>query len=94
MILKAELEMVMNEFAPLVSEYKLNMKQPHELTPEAMWDLLDKLVPYLKSGNPECLNFIHDLRAVKDSEALIQQVEDFDFELALLTLEKLKDGLS
>jgi len=52
--------------------------------------LVAKLQPLLESGNPECLEYIDELRAMPGSEYLIQQMEDFDFEPAITTLAELQ----
>jgi len=58
--------------------------------------MLEKLAPLLKTGNLECLNMISDLRALRTiagSDELVKQMEDFDFEPALQTLEKMQREL-
>jgi hypothetical protein len=94
MVLKTELELVLNEFASLVNEPfdKSNTAQTFTLEPQAARKLLEKLEPLLKSGNPECLYFIDMLRTIRGSETLIEQIEDFKFDAALKSLEELKDG--
>ncbi|MCL2400634.1 MAG: ATP-binding protein [Defluviitaleaceae bacterium] len=52
--------------------------------------LLDKLYPSLKSHNIECLSFIEELRAIPEATVLVRQIEDFDFTLALQTLDTLR----
>ncbi|MDR2696049.1 MAG: response regulator [Deltaproteobacteria bacterium] len=63
---------------------------PEPLDAERARDLLNALRPLLDSGNPECLKLIDDLRAIPGSEALIRQMEDFDFEPASATLAELQ----
>jgi HPt (histidine-containing phosphotransfer) domain-containing protein len=82
-VLEAELNRVLEEWAPLLEEAK---------PVEAVFDtgkikeLAGKLEPLLKSGNPECLNFIDDLSIISGSGELIQQMRNFDFEAASSTL--------
>ena len=64
--------------------------QSEPLDAQAARELFDKLEPMLKMGNPDCCNYINDLRRISESETLIQQMEDFDFELAVATLAELK----
>ncbi|MDR0454220.1 MAG: transporter substrate-binding domain-containing protein [Deferribacteraceae bacterium] len=52
--------------------------------------LLEKLEPLIKAGNSDSLIFISDLRGIPGSEKLIQQIDDFDFKLAAVTLTNLK----
>ena len=55
-------------------------------------ELFAKLEHELKKGDPGCILFIDDLGRVPGSEQLIQEVEDFDFDKALLSLTELKKG--
>jgi hypothetical protein len=90
-ILKIEMDAVLAELAPLLNnEPAESMVQEPALKPEKIRGLFEDLEPLLKSGNPESLKFIKELRAVPESEVLIQQMENFDFELALLTFAELK----
>jgi len=63
------------------------------LSREETVDLISKLEPLLKSGNSKCLDFVDALKGVKQSEKLIEQMEDFDFMPAFNTLEEMKRGL-
>jgi len=48
----------------------------------------------LRTGNPECLNLLADVRAAGDTETLARQIEDYDFKSALKTLNELrKNGM-
>jgi hypothetical protein len=47
----------------------------------------------LKMGNPECRNFLNSLRGIAGSGELVRQIEDFEFESALSSLEDLKKKL-
>ena len=42
--------------------------------------LLGELEPLLKSGNPECLKMIDDIRHIPGSKEVIRQMEDYDFD--------------
>lgn len=55
-------------------------------------DLLKKLEPMLRWGNTECLNLIEDLQKIPQRESLkklIQQIKDFEFNEAKVTLADL-----
>jgi len=56
-------------------------------------ELLERLNPLLKMGNPECIDLINELRRIPGSEKLIQQMEDFDFQYALKTLAELNEKI-
>jgi len=44
----------------------------------------------LEMGNPDCTKFIDVLNKIPGTEDLIEQIDDFDFELAMTTLTELK----
>jgi signal transduction histidine kinase/CheY-like chemotaxis protein len=90
--LKAELDAVLTELAPLLDEGR-DKPEVAALEPEKVRDLIKKLEPLLESGNPECLDLVDDLYAVPGSGTLIQQIENFDFESAVVTLAELKKNL-
>jgi HPt (histidine-containing phosphotransfer) domain-containing protein len=60
-------------------------------------DCIKKLFNILESmlevGNPDSCKFITELQKISGSKELIQQIDDYDFELAAVTLEKLKNEL-
>ena len=60
------------------------------INPQAA-ELLEKLESMLKRGNPECVVYKDELRAIQGCELLAQQIEDFEFASALKTLEKIKE---
>ena len=47
----------------------------------------------LRNGNPDCLDYIRDLRGVEGSDELISQMETLKFEQALATIHQLIQGL-
>jgi PAS domain S-box-containing protein len=60
---------------------------------ESSLELIEKLAPMLELGDIGARQFIFELRRIPGSEDLIQQIEDFDFDLALATLAELKKSL-
>ena len=93
--LEKELTDVLKELAPLLAEAKQETGGDHPpIDHDSLQEIFEKLEPLLRSGNPECLKFIDQLRPVPDSAILIQHLEDFDFLAALGTLHdiKLKTG--
>ena len=60
------------------------------LDEEATLKLFDDLELLLKDDNYECLTFADRLKTIPGSEELIKQMENFDFNLALDTLAKLR----
>ncbi|MCL2809358.1 MAG: transporter substrate-binding domain-containing protein [Treponema sp.] len=60
---------------------------------ESAKQLLLKLEPMLDMGNPDCAKLIDELKGIKGADELIKQIEDFDFELAMVTLSELKKDM-
>ena len=90
-ILKAELSIVLFEFSAFIDEPEnRDAAAGTALDPERMRELLDKLEPLLKDGNSECMRYTSALRAIPGGSRLIQQMEDYDFEPAVVTLAELK----
>jgi len=56
-------------------------------------ELIEKLRPLLQNGDSDCLEMMDGLKSIPASQKLIEQVEDYDFGLALETLEEIKNGL-
>ena len=86
-LLEAELNAVLRELAPLISETGVPTKT---LDPVKVRELLEKLETMLNNRNPECLNLLDDISAMPGAEELGRQVEDLDFKLALATLSELR----
>jgi len=49
------------------------------------------LEPLLLKSSPECLALTGKLQLIPGSEELIEDMESFDFELAMIKLSKLKE---
>jgi signal transduction histidine kinase len=91
--LESELAIVLSELSALLEEAP-GYKQEDVITEtdqEKIRELLDKIEPLLKSGNPKSLEFSGELRQLQGSAKLLQQMEDFEFEKALSSLEELKE---
>ena len=67
-----------------------DIKAGFVLSKDETIELFDELEPLLRSGNPECLKMISDLRAIPGSGELIKQMEDFYFRRAADTLSGLR----
>ena len=89
-MLKTELDAVLKEFSALQAETEESPPTP--LSANETLKLTERLEALLKAGNPECLKLIDNIRAIPGSEKLIQQIKDFDFEMALSTLAELRNG--
>jgi PAS domain S-box-containing protein len=90
-LLEQELGTALKELEPLAAaqEHMQIKEQPKPMTKKNIRVLFAKLAPMLEDGNAECLEFIDSLRQVPGSEALVLQMEQFDFEPALETLNEL-----
>jgi signal transduction histidine kinase/CheY-like chemotaxis protein len=92
--LDTELNVVLGELAPLLAEEaEISEAGIKNFDPQKTLGMLEKLEPLLRRGNPECMNYREALRAVQGGGLLIQQMEDFEFEFALETLEKIKERM-
>ena len=87
-----EIDAVLRELAPLAETEPTSLTEAvvTEFDIKKARKLFTELEPLLKSGNPECLNLIDDLRAIPESGELIRRIEDFEFESAVSTLTELK----
>jgi HPt (histidine-containing phosphotransfer) domain-containing protein len=89
--LETELNIVLNELAPLLNNETATLPQSSmSATGKEARGLIEKLEPLLESGNTACLDLVNDLRKIPECEWLAQQIEDFDFEAALSTLVEIK----
>jgi CheY-like chemotaxis protein len=89
--LETELNKVLGEFSSLYTESSHEtVRDGESLSTQAVVDLLDKLEPLLKSGNPECLELVGELRLIPAARQLVQEIEDFEFENASYILTELK----
>ena len=85
--LKTELEAVLTELMPLVSEPPKTPVKP--LDSAKVKELLSQLKNLLQDNDSECLKLVNELSLIPDSENLIQHIETFDFEAALTELLEL-----
>ncbi|MCL2792665.1 MAG: ATP-binding protein [Spirochaetaceae bacterium] len=98
--LETELNAVLTEFSTLLDgcrEEPEFQSYPDKqlLDEESAQKLIEELEPILKMGNPDCGKFIDGLRLIPYDDdlkiKLIQQIEDFDFGPACITLAELKE---
>ena len=89
-LLRSELMQVLDELAPYAGEKVVGPQTTEVIDGARALALLEKLEPLLKSGSPECLNLLDELRAVPGSKELVDEIDDFYFSAAVKTLEALK----
>jgi len=93
-LFKKELSSVLTELELLVTTPESSAVDPEQYDSAAALKLLDVIEPILKDDNPDCFEFVDQLRKIPGSDELIRQMEDFDFALAAKTLASLRAELS
>ena len=92
--LEAELKYVLADLEPLLLEA---MAKSEEKTADAgkSREIIGRLEPMLISHSTECMNLLDDIKALHGAEELLRQVENFEFEQALVELKEFirKNGL-
>jgi len=89
-LLKTELEQVLSELRPLINESSAGSPAPLILDKEQALILFKKLQPMLENINPQCVDLLAEIRAIPEAEELAQQIENYEFEAAAVTLAELK----
>ena len=92
-VLKNELTLVIQEFSHLLDESVKQDELP-QISNEEVLQLFDKLQPMLENLNPKCADFIKDLKLIPGTNDLINQIHEFDFEIAIKTLVQLRNNLN
>jgi CheY-like chemotaxis protein len=91
--LETELNAALKEFEPLIAQDAAPAASNKSLNKEQTQELLGVLGALLDGGNPDCLKLLGDLRNVPGSEELAQQIEYFEFDLAMKTLAQLQKNI-
>jgi len=91
-ILKAELDLVLSELAPLLNETKGANKSDPVDTEKAV-KLFDALELLLEKKDTDCLELVGELRGIPKTEELINQIEGYRFWDALTSLNNLRKDL-
>jgi len=95
--LETELNTVLDELSFFTGETS-SVEAAEPLDADAVRKLIGKLEPMLKLNNTESHALIGDVRRIPENEELvnrlIRQIEDFDFEEAVVTLDELKRKLA
>ncbi|MCL2761654.1 MAG: Hpt domain-containing protein [Treponema sp.] len=90
-ILKNELFMVLHTLSSLLDEPAVQSDAGSQCIASGnTGELLERLEMLLERGNPECVYLVNELRIIPDSDRLIQQIEDFDFKMAMAELSELR----
>jgi len=89
--LEAELNIVLEKYAPLLEE--ANEKSKIKTTDEAkVREIIEILEPLLRNKNPDCEDLLDDIRTIPGAEMLAQYIEKFKFKQALEELITIKKG--
>jgi HPt (histidine-containing phosphotransfer) domain-containing protein len=96
--LNAVLSHMATEFPEQLDDYPSIAGNPESneewLDEKSMLELIEKLELQLKMGSPDCQQFIGAFRLIPGNEELkaqlIQQMDDFDFDGAMVSLAELK----
>ena len=89
-LLEIELASVLEELKPLMLDELAARENTQMLNAEQTSALFEKLELLLEDRNPDCMNYLADVRAVPGAEELARDIEYFDFESAVRTLSELK----
>jgi len=90
--LKTELLSVLNELKPIYDNISM-LEGPPTLSREQTLALFEKLEPMLKNDNTDCIDLLDQIRAIPGAEELAQQIDNFDFKSASVTLETLRTSM-
>jgi len=85
--LEMQLNAVLDQLAPIVNETGVSSQS---LDTTRITSLLEQLEPMLQKRDPDCQSLLSDVRAIPGAEELADQIEDFDFKAALITLTEIK----
>ena len=89
-ILNAELISVLAEITPLLYEAE-EKGEAKSLTEEQTRELFARLEPLLENADPDCIKLLDEIRALPDGEQLAKEIDDYEFEIAAVTLAELKE---
>ena len=98
--LKTELDTVLEDLALLANELAAGQSDAEtnkvvtDLDDEKVRALFDELETLIDGGDVQCLNLIDRLRPIPGTDELIQQLEYFEFDMAMKTLVLLKNNIS
>ena len=92
--LETELKLVLEELAPILAAQQAGVSKYEITCPKKIKEIYEKLEPLLKNKDTECLNLLDDINSIPGANQLASQIEDYNFKLALETLENLKKEIA
>jgi len=87
--LKNEFESAIVKLKPLIDAAEAPIRK-NTLNKEQTLVLFDKLKPLLEDKDSESFEFLDEIRSIPEAEGLAAQIEQYDFESALKTLNDLE----
>jgi CheY-like chemotaxis protein len=87
--LESALKSVLDEIGPVTDE-PAEQTERKVLNAGENGTLFMQLESLLKSRNPDCLKMLDDIRSIPGTNMLVEQIEKYDFKLAIQTLAELK----
>ena len=87
-LLETELKPVLDKLAPLLAETETPDK-PKITDKKKIREIFERLESMLTNNNPQCINLLDDVRMIPGALTLAQQIEDFEFRQAALSLKRL-----
>jgi signal transduction histidine kinase/CheY-like chemotaxis protein len=91
--LRSELEQAIREFEPVFLEAEAEKPSAVQVDSEKLDAVLSGLEPLLRKGDFGAVDFVEELQGIAGMEELAEKIDDYDFEGALVLLEKImKDG--
>jgi len=90
--LEKELNLVLEELAPLLNESKA-AESLKNVDIEKALELVEMLEPLLKNRDTRCIKLLDELSSMPETEELVMQIEGFRFKKALESLKSLKEKL-
>ena len=88
-VLGIELNSVLEKYSPMLGDDHPTPR-PQIVDETKIRELIDRLEPMLANQNLACMEMLGDIRAIPGTKELVRQIEDFEFEQAVLTLEHFK----
>ena len=87
-----ELEYELQKVISKLPIHSVHPVHPANKEMQAIQTILEKLGPLLESGDAECLSLLDEgLKNLPEAAVLVRQVENFEFEQALVTLKVLRE---
>ena len=88
-ILEKELKIVLRKYAHMLTQKTPKITQKM-IDKTKKRELLQKLEVMLTVQDMECMNLLDEIRTIAGTEELIEKIENFDFEQALLVLNEIR----